>query len=98
MSLFDSAWAQLGAVGLLAVFVLAILAGRLVARSWVRTLLEQAELRVAQAERNSDRWQAAYEIADRRADLFGEQLGQVLTAMRAIEALVRAPDPRRDAA
>jgi hypothetical protein len=102
MSLFDSAWSQLGAVGLVGVFIIAILAGRLVARSWVRTLLDQADLRAQAAERNADRWQAAAEASDKRADLFGEQLGEVVSAMRAVEALVRAPvlprDPQRDAA
>lgn len=103
MSLFDSAWAQLGAVGLLGVGVLAVLAGRLVARSWVNILLQQAELRVQQAERNADRWQAAAEASDKRADVFGEQLGEVLAVMRSVEALVRTQpaqprDPQRDAA
>jgi hypothetical protein len=103
VEVWNSAWAQLGAVGFLALFVLAILAGRLVARSWVKTLLDQAELRAQAAERNADRWQAAAEASDKRADLFGEQLGEVLSAMRAVEALVRAlpgqsRDPQREAA
>lgn len=98
MGIWDSAWAQLGAVGLLAVGVIAVLAGRLVARSWVNILLQQAELRVQQADRNADRWQAAAEASDKRADLFGEQLGEVLAVMRAVETLVRAQPSRQDAA
>lgn len=98
MELFGSPWAQLGAVGLVGVFVLAILTGRLVARSSVRDLLEQAQLRVALAERTTDRWQAAAEASaraaeasDRRADLHAEQMGEILAVMRSVQELIRVP-------
>lgn len=98
MSVFDAWPAQLGAVGLLGVVVMAILVGRLVPRSATRSLLEQAELRVQLAEHNAERWQAAAEASDKRADLLAQQLGEVLSAMRAVETLVRALPGRGTAA
>lgn len=45
MPLFDSAWAQLGAVGVVILFVVAILTGRLVPLSTVRRELAAADKR-----------------------------------------------------
>lgn len=84
---FDAAWAQLGATGIVALFVLAILTGRLVPRSTAKALVDQANATAA-------RWQAAAEASDKRADMFGEQLGEVVAAMRAVETLVRTSQPR----
>lgn len=91
------AWpAQLGAVGILGLVVLAIIFGRLVPRSATKQLLEQAELRVQLADRNADRWEKAAEASDKRADVFSEQLSEVLAAMHSVEALVRSLPSRRD--
>lgn len=87
MSLFDSAPAQLGAVGILALVVLAIVAGRLMPRSVSRALVDQANA-------NAARWQAAAEASDQRADLLTRQVGELVAAMRAVEALVRTGLPR----
>lgn len=92
MGLFDSAWAQLGAVGIVAVFVLALLTGRLVPRS-------TAKLMVDQANENATRWRAAAEASDERADLAVRQTGELLQAVRAVEALLRrVPAGGRDVA
>lgn len=98
MGIWDTSWAQLGAVGLVGVFVVAILVGRLVPRSAARDLVAQAELRAQAAERNADRWQTAAEASDKRADLIGEQFGEVLAVMRTVEGLVRAQPGNRGAA
>jgi hypothetical protein len=87
MSLFDSAWSQLGAVGLLAVFVLAILTGRLVPRSIAKDLVQRADA-------NAERSQAAAVASDQRADETVRLLTEMVSAMRSVEALVR--DQRGD--
>jgi len=91
--LFDSAWAQLGAVGVVILFVLLLATGRLVPRSVAKALVDQANTTTA-------RWQAAAEASDERADLFARQNGELLAAMRTVETLVRAlqPPPHRDVA
>jgi hypothetical protein len=89
MAPFDSAWAQWGAWGIVAIFVMLVAVGRLVPRSSARTLVDQAN-------RSADlAWQAAT-AADKRADLFGTQLGEMLAAMRAVEMLVRNHPPWKD--
>jgi hypothetical protein len=87
VSLFGSAWAQLGAVGLLAVFVLAILTGRLVPRSIAKDLVQRADA-------NAERSQAAAVASDQRADETVRLLTEMVSAMRSVEALVR--DQRGD--
>jgi hypothetical protein len=87
VSLFGSAWAQLGAVGLLAVFVLAILTGRLVPRSIAKDLVQRADA-------NAERSQAAAMASDQRADETVRLLTEMVSAMRSVEALVR--DQRGD--
>jgi ABC-type nickel/cobalt efflux system permease component RcnA len=89
VELFGSAWAQLGAVGLLALVVLAIVTGRLVPRSVASTLVKQANATATQ-------WQAAAEASDQRADEAVKLLGEVLSALRSVETLVRTG--HRDAA
>lgn len=74
---------QGGAVGVLVLFVVAILTGRLVARAVAQQMIDQANA-------NAARWQAAAEASDRRADEAVQLLGEVLSALRAVEALVRA--------
>jgi len=87
MTLFDSPWAQLGAVGIVFLLVLLIATGRLMPRS-------TAQDQVDQANANAKLWQAAAEASNKRADLFGEQLGEIVAAMRAVEALVRTSPGR----
>lgn len=52
---------------------------------------------IRQTSANADRWQRVAEAADKRADETVRLLGEVLQAMRTVEALVRARD-HRDAA
>lgn len=51
---------------------------------------------ISHTNANADRWQRAAEAADKRADETQRLLGEVLSALRAVEALVR--DRHRDAA
>lgn len=88
MPLFDSAWAQLGAVGIVFVFVLAILTGRLVARSTAKALVDQAN-------RTAERWQQAAEASDRRADETVRLFGELVAVMRTVESLVREQPSRQ---
>lgn len=44
---------------------------------------------INQITANADRWQRAAEAADKRADESVRLLGEVLSALRAVEALVR---------
>lgn len=91
MTLFDSPWSQLGAVGVVIIFVLLMATGRLMPRS-------SAKLLVDQANANAARWQAAAEASDERADLVTKQNGELMSALRTVETLVRAlSPPRRDA-
>lgn len=46
---------------------------------------------IGQITANADRWQRAAEAADKRADESVRLLGEVLSALRAVEALVRNP-------
>lgn len=48
---------------------------------------------ISQITTNADRWQRAAEAADKRADESVRLLGEVLSALRAVEALVRV-NPR----
>ncbi len=89
MELFGSAWAQLGAVGLLALVVLMVVTGRLVPRSMAKSLIDQANV-------NAERWQAAATASDQRADETVRLMGEILTVMRSVETLVRPQ--HRDAA
>jgi hypothetical protein len=74
-------WAQLGAVGLLAVGMVLLAVGRIVPRRAVRDLVERAD-------RNAAQWQAAALAATARADEQAHQLGEVLAALRTVEMLV----------
>lgn len=93
MELFGTAWAQLGAVGIVAVFVLLLATGRLMPRSTAKTIVQQAN-------ENAARWQAAAAASDERADLVTKQNAELLQALRTVETLVRAwgPGPRGGAA
>lgn len=93
MELFGAAWAQLGAVGLVGIFVLMLATGRLVPRSTAKALAEQAN-------NNAARWQAAAAASDERADLVTKQNAELLQVLRTVETLVRAwgPGPRGGAA
>jgi len=93
VELFGSAWAQLGAVGLLGVFVLMLATGRLMPRSTAKALVDQANA-------GRDFYRSAAAASDERADLIARQNGELLQAMRTVETLVRAwgPGPRRDEA
>jgi hypothetical protein len=88
VSLFASPWAQLGAVAVVGVFVVAILTGRLVARSTAKALVDQANI-------NAARWQQAAEASDRRADETVRLLGELVSAMRSVESLVRESPSRQ---
>lgn len=89
MELFSSAWAQAGAVGVVFLFVMLLALGRWVPLSTVNKLLDQAQKRADAEARNADRWQAAAEANDKRADLLAEQLGEILAVMRSVQDLVR---------
>jgi len=92
VSLFESPWAQLGAVGVVFMFVLLLATGRLVPRSVAKTMIDQANTEAA-------RWRAAAEADAERADLVARQNGELVAAMRSVEALVRLLLPNhRDAA
>lgn len=86
MGVFDTAWAQLGAVGILALFVLAVLTGRLVSRSNARDYVKLAT-------DNAVRWEAAAEASNKRADEAQRLQAEMLAALRAVEELVRAKGP-----
>ncbi len=88
MSLLTGPAAQLGAVGVLAVVVLAIVFGWLVPRKVARSIVDQANA-------NAERWRAAAEASDKRADLAMGQSTEMLAALREVEALVRALDTRK---
>lgn len=89
MNLLTGPAAQLGAVGVLAVVVLAVVFGWLVPRKVAKTIVDQANS-------NAERWRAAAEASDERADLAVKQSTEMLAAMREVEALVRALSTRRD--
>jgi len=72
--------ANLGAVG--AVLIL-LAGGRLVARSWAKDLVDQANKNAETA------WKAA-EAADKRADLVQQTMVEQTAALRAVESLVRS--------
>lgn len=74
-------WAQLGAVGLLAVMVVMLAIGRIVPRRQVRDLVERAD-------RNAEQWQFAAVAAAARADEQAHQLGEILAALRSVELLI----------
>lgn len=44
---------------------------------------------IRQTNANADRWQKAAEAADKRADESQRLMGEVLSALRSVEALVR---------
>ncbi len=83
MNLLTTPAAQLGAVGILGVVVLAVILGWLVPR-------KVAKLLVDQANSNAERWRAAAEASEERADLAVKQSTEMLAALRDVEALVRA--------
>jgi len=98
---FSSPLAQWGAWGIIAMIVLFIATGRLIARQAAKDLVEQANKTTEQANRNTeqanrtaDRWQTAFEASDKRADLYAQQLGEVVAALRSVETLVRESSRR----
>lgn len=88
MNLITGPVAQLGAVGILALVVLAIVMGWLVPRRVAQSLVDQANA-------GSDRWRSAFEAADKRADLAVQQSTEMVAALREVESLVRSLDQRR---
>lgn len=85
---FASAAASVGPVGLLAVFVVAILKGKLVPRATLEDVI-----------RDRDQWRAAHELSETAR---GESAGQVETLLeyaRTTDAFIRAlpgqPHPPR---
>jgi hypothetical protein len=79
--MFTGVWAQLGAVGFLAMGMMLLAVGRLVPRRQVRDLVERADHNAAQ-------WQAAAMAAAARADEQAHQLNEVLAALRTVELLI----------
>lgn len=105
--LFGSAWAQLGAVGLLflvlLLLVMALTGGRLWTNRAVSALREETGKRVDLAERTSAvwqdvaaKWQATADANGERADKMTAALGEVVVTMRSMEMLIRALPTRRD--
>lgn len=88
MGLWDSAWAQLGAVGLLGVFVLAILTGRLVPLSTLRRELEAETRRAEDWKETASLERAARQIQAQKDD-------EILGLLRTLTA---APTGREPAA
>lgn len=91
MDLLTPATLQYGAGGLVALFVLAILTGRLVPRSTLKTLVDQAN-------QTAEMWRRTAEREAERGDLVLKQSDQLLTGMDTIqdsmETLVRSLVPR----
>ena len=74
--------------GALGVVLMLIATGKLVAESWAKALVEQAN-------RAADRAEAAAAAADTRADLVQSAMVEQTAAIRAVETLVRAQDAGR---
>ena len=83
MGWLDTVPAQLSVSGLLAAFIVAILFGRLIPRSWAKTQINAAQ-------HNAELWQQAAAASDARADRSAEQTAQLLAQMSTLEAFVRA--------
>jgi N-formylglutamate amidohydrolase len=96
VELFQSAWTQAGAVGLLALVVLLVVTGRLIPRSVAKDRLEEAHKSLDQANHTAELWQQAAAAGDQRADLAVKaMLEQAATSAR-IEALLRTLVPGKD--
>jgi len=99
LDIWGTAWAQLGAVGLLGVVFLLLFTGRLLPRSLVRETLDRAERSVTAADQRAEDSRKAAELADQRADLYRDTMREMLRSIQSVERLVGAlgPGDRRDA-
>jgi hypothetical protein len=90
MDIWGSTWAQLGAVGLLAVLILLIFTGRLYPRSLVDKILREADQQVERADKRAELSRLAAEAADQRADTATSAVAQMLPVLQTVEKLVSA--------
>lgn len=79
---------QGGAVGLLALVIVAILLGRLVPRRSLEDVREDRDARLAASEKRGDEWRAAALIQDERNDVLAQQITQLLDSNRTTNALI----------
>lgn len=79
---------QGGAVGLLAMVVVAVLVGRLVPRKVLDDTRADRDSRLADEKARGDEWRAAALAQDERNDVQGQQLAQLLDATRTTNALI----------
>lgn len=90
MEIWGSAWAQLGAVGLVGLVLVLFFTGRLLPRSLVKDMLSQAQQAILQAEARAQADREARDAAVARADLLASTLTDMASSLRSVEALVRA--------
>lgn len=83
MTLLTGPIAQLGAVWILLLVVLAVIMGWLVPRRVAQSLVDQANT-------NANHHRAAAEASEQRADLAVRQSTEMLAALREVESLVRS--------
>jgi hypothetical protein len=87
-----SGWALAG------LFVVAIIRGRIVARSVVEDVRTDRTDRVAEARAETERWRQAYLTEAERGRVHDAQFGQLLEASHVTNDLIRAiPRPRETA-
>lgn len=79
---------QGGAVGVLALFVLGILTGRLVPRKSLEDVRTDRDARLAESQARGDEWRAAAHAQDERNDVLARQLTELLNANRTTNALI----------
>lgn len=84
----DAVLVQGSAVALLAVFVGAILSGRLVPRKVLEDGLKDRDAMIAAEKARGDEWRAAAVAQDGRNDVQAQQLAELLSATRTTNALI----------
>lgn len=79
---------QGGAVGVLALVIVAIITGRLVPRRVLEDVRADRDARLAAEKARGDEWRAAALAQDERNDVQASQLNQLLDASRTTNALI----------
>lgn len=79
---------QGGAVGLLAMVVVAVLVGKLVPRKSLDDVRADRDSRLADEKARGDEWRAAALAQDERNDVLARQLAELLDATRTTNALI----------
>jgi hypothetical protein len=86
----SQALVQGGAVGVLSMFVVGLLVGRIIPRSVLNDVRADRDARLAEERARGEQWRAAYLVEAERGRILSGHVGELLELSRTTHAIVAA--------